>query len=217
MGTTNPEVDAYIEASPDFARSILTRVRKLVHRTCPKIRETIKWGAPTFELDGIVLGVASFKAHVNIGFWRGTELSDPEGLLDTVGKTNMCAFRVTSLSELPKNTVLASYIKEAAALDANRAASNQRSSGPSKARATKPSGGKRKAAKRLPVPADLKAALKQKQHAAARAAFEAFAPSHCNEYVQWITEAKRDATRAKRIATAMEWLAAGKSRNWKYE
>ena len=50
-----------------------------------------------------------------------------------------------------------------------------------------------------------------------KAAFDAFSPSHKREYVEWITEAKRDETRSEASQTAIKWIAEGKSRNWKYE
>jgi uncharacterized protein YdeI (YjbR/CyaY-like superfamily) len=65
------------------------------------------------------------------------------------------------------------------------------------------------------VPQDLKSALAR--NAKARAAFEGFSPSHRREYVEWIEDAKRDDTRRKRLATAIEWMGEGKPRNWKYQ
>ena len=67
----------------------------------------------------------------------------------------------------------------------------------------------------LPIPPEFAAALSA--NPAARAALEGFSPSHRREYVEWISEAKRPETRDKRIAQAIEWLADGKKRNWKYE
>ena len=65
------------------------------------------------------------------------------------------------------------------------------------------------------VPADLSSALKK--NAQAQAAFKEFSPSHKREYVEWITDAKTDETRTRRLTQAIEWMAEGKSRNWKYE
>ena len=67
----------------------------------------------------------------------------------------------------------------------------------------------------LKVPEDLTAALKK--NARARATFEGFSPSHKREYVEWIVEAKRDETRKRRLATAVEWMSQGKTHHWRYE
>jgi uncharacterized protein YdeI (YjbR/CyaY-like superfamily) len=56
-----------------------------------------------------------------------------------------------------------------------------------------------------------------RKNAKAGAVFAAFSPSAKREYVEWIAEAKRPETRDKRIATAVEWIAEGKQRNWKYQ
>ncbi len=67
----------------------------------------------------------------------------------------------------------------------------------------------------LVVPDDLKAALKQ--NAKAQKTFKDFSYSKRREYVEWLTEAKREETRRQRLATTIKWLAEGKSRMWKYE
>ena len=67
----------------------------------------------------------------------------------------------------------------------------------------------------LVVPQTLLAALKK--NAKAKATFDTFSYSHKKEYVEWITEAKQDETRTRRLATTIEWLSEGKARNWKYE
>jgi uncharacterized protein YdeI (YjbR/CyaY-like superfamily) len=64
------------------------------------------------------------------------------------------------------------------------------------------------------VPDDLLAALKKNKKALST--FEGFSLSCKREYVEWITEAKREETRAKRVAQATQWMAEGKQRNWKY-
>ena len=56
-----------------------------------------------------------------------------------------------------------------------------------------------------------------KKNKKALAAYEKFSPSHRREYIEWIIGAKTDATRDKRVAQAVEWMAEGKSRNWKYQ
>jgi uncharacterized protein YdeI (YjbR/CyaY-like superfamily) len=192
-------VDAYIAKSAAFARPILQKLRRLFHQACPQIEETLKWGFPHFQYRGIVGSVAAFKQHVSFGFWKGKLLNDPYNLFGGVGDTGMNASRLTELSQLPADKVLLSYIREAVALN------EQGVKLPAAKRAPKP---------KLVVPEYFLAALRKNKQAFA--AFHAFSPSHQREYVEWLTEAKQEATRAKRLATAIEWLAEGKPRNWKY-
>ncbi len=200
MADDSAKVTAYIARAAPFARPILERIRKAVHRGCPDIEERIKWGLPSFEKAGMVCGMAAFKGHATFGFWRGAELPDPEGILKGRGTASFMAEKLTDVSQLPPDEVLADYVRRAAALNL---------SGPRKA-------GPRKPPKLPPkTPPDLAAALRKA--AKARATFESFPPSHKREYVEWIVEAKRPETRAQRVATTIGWLATGKSRNWKYE
>ena len=196
MGRKDPRVDAYIDQAQPFARPILEQIRKAVHAGCSDVEENIKWGVPAFEYKGPLAGMAAFKAHCTFGFWK-------HALLTGVGKSDnpMNQFgRLTSVRELPPQKTLIGLVKQAARLnDAGVKLARP-------ARTPKP------AAK---VPLDLAAALKKNKKA--QAAFEAFSPSHRREYIEWITEAKQDATRQRRLATAIEWIAEGKGRNWKYQ
>ncbi|GMV96800.1 MAG: hypothetical protein AMXMBFR83_11600 [Phycisphaerae bacterium] len=201
MGHRSTEVDAYIAASAPFARPILRKIRGLFHRACPRIEETIKWGFPHFEYMGVVAGMAAFKRHVSFGFWKGRLLSDPHGLFKGAGQTGMNARKLTDVSELPADDVLIDYIREAVALNENNV----------KLPARKKAGPR----KSPPVPDDLQAALHKNPKALA--GFEALPPSHQREYIEWITEARKEETRQRRIQTAIEWLTKGQSRNRKYE
>lgn len=194
----NPAVDAYIARSADFARPILTRIRSLMHKACPKVEETIKWGVPHFEYQGVIGGMAAFKQHAAFGFWKQRLMKDPAGFFSK-GESGMGGRKVRSLADLPSDAMLVRYIKEAVALNAN----GVKTARPIK---KKPP---------LKVPPYLAAALKK--NAKARATFEAFAPSHQREYVEWLVEAKQEETRARRLASTIEWLAEGKQRNWKYQ
>jgi len=173
-------------------------VRQLVHETCPDATEAIKWGAPTFVLDGKILAFAvGFKAHAAFGFWHkdvSTLIKKERGREDARGALG----RLTSLADLPDDATLRRYIKLAAEVTASG----------------RPARPKPKVKKPLAVPADLTAALKQNKKAAA--AFAAFSPSCRREYIEWVSEAKRPETRATRVATTVEWTAQGKHRNWKY-
>ena len=197
MGTTDPRVDRYIAKAADFAKPILTHLRKVVHAACPGVEETMKWSAPHFDYKGeMMCGMAAFKAHCAFGFWKSSLVLDGPSATDAMGQFG----RITSIRDLPPDRAITVLVKKAARLN---------DAGIKVAR--KPAAAKAP----LRVPADFAAALKTRP--AARKAFDAFSPSHRREYVEWVTEAKTDATRQKRMATALEWLAEGKSRNWKYE
>jgi uncharacterized protein YdeI (YjbR/CyaY-like superfamily) len=198
MAKKDPRVDAYIANSPAFAQPILKHIRKLVHRADPKIEETLKWRMPTFTHDGIVCGMAAFKNHTALGFWKGKLILDSKSrrVDDAMGSFG----RITSLKDLPSDAKLLAYIKKAVQLNEQGA--------------KVPGRAKRKATP-LRVPAYLAAALKGSPKAAAT--FKGLSTSHRNEYVEWITGAKQAATRDKRVATTLEWLAQGKNYNWRYE
>lgn len=199
--THSPQVDAYISRAADFAQPILRHVRKLVHEECPDVQETLKWGFPHFVRNGaIVCGVAAFKAHCALGFWH-QEMGRLIGNNRDTGKDAMGQLgRIESMKVLPPDAVLRRYFRTAADLAV--------SGKPARVRRTTPR-------PELPTPVDLTAALRKS--ATARKHFEQFPPSHRREYIEWITEAKRPETRAKRVATTLEWLTEGKSRNWQYE
>jgi uncharacterized protein YdeI (YjbR/CyaY-like superfamily) len=194
--------DRYIAKAPQFARPVLAKLRALMHEACPDIEETMKWGTPHFDYKGIVAGMAAFKAHIRFGFWKGKLLSDKLGILKDLGDTTMGAVKITSLDDLPADKVLIKYIKEAVKLNETGAAAPPRPRRKIPAKDTRP-------------PADLLAAMNKNKKALAT--FESFPPSHRKEYVQWILDAKQEETRKRRIATAIEWMTEGKSKNWKYE
>ena len=195
-----PEVDAYIDKSAAFAQPILEKIRKLFHQAHPDMQEVMKWSFPHFEYKGIVGSMAAFKEHCSFGFWKGNLLKDPHNLFTGVGATSMKATRITSLKDLPSDKVLLAYIREAVAL--NEAG----------IKAPKP---KKAPKKDLEIPTYFMAALKKNKEALA--IFEAFSQSHQREYVEWIIEAKQEATRDKRLKQAIAMMAEGKSRHWKYQ
>jgi uncharacterized protein YdeI (YjbR/CyaY-like superfamily) len=194
----DPRVDAYIAKSADFAKPILSYLRATIHSACPDVEETIKWSHPHFIYKGLLCNMASFKAHCAFGFWKGKLVIAPK---DDQNGTAMGQFgRIASLKDLPSKGLIVKYIHAAMALNEAGVKSPTRSK-PTLRAAPKPS-------------ADFAAALKRS--AKARNTFDNFSPGQRREYVDWINEAKRDATRASRIKTAIEWLAEGKIRNWKY-
>jgi uncharacterized protein YdeI (YjbR/CyaY-like superfamily) len=197
MPTVDPRVDAYIEKSADFAKPILRHIRELVHKACPDIQETMKWSFPHFDHKGTVCSMASFKQHCALGFWKQSLMEQDAFPAE---KTAMGSFgRITSVKDLPPDKVMIALIHQAVEL-------NEKGIKVAKKPVDK---------KELVVPVDLTKALSTNK--AAKAAFDKFSYSHKKEYVQWIEEAKTEPTRNKRLATTVEWLSEGKSRNWKYE
>jgi uncharacterized protein YdeI (YjbR/CyaY-like superfamily) len=200
----NPKVDAYIAKAQPFAQPILSHIRELAHKACPDVEEEIKWSMPFFTLRGVILGnMASFKQHCAVGFW-GPEMHavlSEDGLLSENGMGSLG--KVASLKDLPPDKQLLGYYRQAAGLVASgqRTKSLVRSKTPKKAA--------------VETPAELAAALKKNK--AAAKVFAAFSPSCQREYNEWITEAKRPETKEKRIVQAVEWIAEGKRRNWKYQ
>lgn len=197
MGSRDPRVDAYIAEAAPFARPILEHLRELVHRGAPEIVETIKWGMPFFTLQRNICHMAAFKAHCAFGFWT----SRVAGATGKEGEAMGQFGRIASLDDLPADRKILALVREAVAIDAKGEKS------PARPRKTKPE---------AEVPEVLAKALRSKKHATAKKTFDAFPPSHRREYVEWIAEAKTEETRAKRLATTLEWLAEGKPRNWKY-
>lgn len=192
----DPRIDAYIERQADFARPILERLRAMVHEACPEAEETLKWSAPSFLYKGEILAMmAGFKQHAAFNLWRGSQVVEARG--EGMGQFG----RLTSVDDLPDEQAFAAIIHKAMALtDAGVKAPVRKKSAP------KPPS---------EAPDDLKAALAA--NAKAQATFEGFSPSARRDYVEWVTDAKQAATRERRIAQAVEWMAEGKKRNWKYE
>lgn len=198
MSQHDPRIDAYIEKSAEFARPILARLREIVHEACPKVEETMKWSMPSFGYaGGILCGMAAFKQHVSFGFWKHAQVMGEENPRDGMGSFG----KMTTIKDLPPKKELVALIKRAMKLNEQ---------------GVKAPAASRKAAPKPPpvTPDDLIAALKRNRKA--QATFDAFSPSARREYIDWIVEAKREETRAKRLAQAIEWMAEGKQRNWKY-
>ena len=194
---TDARIDAYIDRQAEFAKPILRYLRDVMHAACPDGEESIKWSSPHFLYKGEMLaGMAAFKQHATFGFWRGSLVVGK----DKEQMSGMGQFgRLTSVDDLPPRKELEALIRKAMKLTEE---------------GVKPPRDKHKKAP-FTVPQDLRAALDANSKAAAT--FDAFPPSCQREYVEWVTEAKRDETRVKRLNQAVEWMAEGKRRNWKYE
>jgi len=202
MTAIDPRIDAYIEKKADFAKPVLKHLRQLVHKACPGVEETIKWGMPYFDYKGNALcGMAAFKEHCTFLFWKAKLLKDPEKILQVEQRGAMGNFdRITSLKDLPSDKILIAYIKEAAKLNEDDVKLPAR---------------KKTVIAELKMPVDFAAALKKNKKA--QTVFQNFTPGKKKEYIEWITEAKTEPTKIKRIETAVEWIAEGRGRNWKYE
>lgn len=202
MGNKIKEIDAYIAKAQPFAQPILTYLRELVHEVCPDVEEKIKWGAPHFDYMGPMCGMASFKQHCAFGFWKATLMKDPILKETAAAEVAMGHLgRIATLKDLPTKKKLQQWIREAMQLNIDGIKLPPKVKDP--------------APKTLEVPEYiLKALRKNKQ---ANAQFEAFSYSHKKEYVEWITGAKQEATREKRLTKAIELLSANKSLNWEYQ
>jgi uncharacterized protein YdeI (YjbR/CyaY-like superfamily) len=198
MARKDPRIDAYIAKSADFAKPILKHLRKVVHAGCPDVQETMKWSMPHFDYKGVMCGMAAFKQHCAFGFWKeslvfGGDQKEEKAALGSFG----C---IKSLADLPNEKTLIGFVEKAAALN--------------EAGIKVPGRTQPKKKEPFTVPDYLTAALKK--NAKARKTFENFAPSKQREYVEWVTEAKREETRQERLATALQWMSEGKTRHWKY-
>jgi uncharacterized protein YdeI (YjbR/CyaY-like superfamily) len=203
MAKKDKAMDAYINKSADFAKPILNHLRQLVHKVCPEVEEKMKWSMPHFDYKGeMMCGMAAFKQHASFGFWKAALMKDP--VLIESAKTEVAMGhlgKITSLKDLPGDKKLTAWIKEAMELN------DKGIKLPAKAKATEK--------KELAVPDYFTKALAKNKKA--QKVWDGFAYSHKKEYLQWITEAKTETTRESRMATALEWIAEGKGRNWKYE
>jgi uncharacterized protein YdeI (YjbR/CyaY-like superfamily) len=203
----NPKVDAYIAKAAAFAQPVLTHIRALVHKACPDVEEDIKWGRPFFMHGGTILcNLSAFKQHCAFGFWGaeiGKVLREDAALQDgAMGSLG----RIASVKDLPPDKQLLGYIRQAAAFIERGQGATWIATQRRVVKAPKPP---------LEVPVEFTSALRRDRKAAK--AYAALSPSCQREYVDWIASAKRPETRDRRIAQAVEWIAEGKQRNWKYQ
>lgn len=199
----NQQIDQYIETSAEFAKPILNHLRALVHQVCPEAEEKLKWGFPHFDYKGVYTSMAAFKEHCAFNFWKVNLVTDPNKLFGEKDERAMGNFgRIRSLSDLPADEILLEYLLEAKKL--NDMGIKVTPKKPAEKEKTEPA-----------VPDDLRAALSR--NLAAGVFFDKFTWSQRKEYIMWISEAKTLETRNKRIETTVEWVAEGKTRNWKYK
>lgn len=200
MGNKIKQIDSIIDKSADFAKPILNHLREVVHKACPDVEEKIKWGMPFFDYKNAPLcNMAAFKQHCAFGFWKAKLMKDGQLMDNAKAETSMGHLgRITSLKDLPPDKKLTAWIKEAMKLNEEGKT------------VAKP----KPASKPVEIPDYFLGAIKKNKKA--WETFQKFPPSHVKEYVQWITEAKREETRDSRMKQAIEWMSEGKDRNWKY-
>lgn len=196
MATLDPRVDAYIAKAAPFAQPILQHLRAVVHQTCPQVEETIKWSFPHFMYHGMFCSMAAFKQHCALNFWKADLLMPDAARPDAMGQFG----RIVTLEDLPPLAQLQAYLRQAMQL-------NQAGVAPVRKRTPRSAV--------VELPHDLQTALAAQP--AASQYFDGFSPSKQRDYIEWLQEAKTEATRARRLEQAVAWIAEGKSRNWKYE
>ena len=205
MGKKDARIDAYIAKSADFAKPVLSHLRELVHSACPDVEEGWKWSFPHFMYKGEILcSMAAFKEHCAFGFWKASLMENTDKVLEIKDREAMGHLgRITSVKDLHKEAVLKKYVKAAMKL------TDEGAKLPPKNKATE------KQKQQLKTPDYFVKALKKNK--AAEKVFNEFAYSKKKDYIEWFEEAKTDTTREKRVAQALEWLAEGKPRHWKYQ
>lgn len=200
MVKKDKRVDEYISKSADFAKPILTHLRILIHETCPDTEEKIKWGFPNFEYKGMMCSMAAFKQHCAFNFWKFSLMKDAKELSEKNEAAMGHLGKIMGMKDLPSDKRMTGWIKEAMALNENKTKLPERK--------------KKSSNMEIEIPAGLQKAFNKNKIAAE--IFDKFSKSHKSEYTEWINEAKSEETRNKRIATTIEWVTEGKSRNWKY-
>lgn len=200
MFPKDPRIDLYISKSAEFAKPILVHIRELIHKVCPEVEETIKWGSPHFEYKGPLCDMAAFKKHCSFGFWKAALMKDKTLIANAKSESAMGHYgKITSIKDLPSDKKIIAHITDAMIL------SEKGIKLPSRKVTTD---------KEIIIPEYFLTRLKKNK--IAFRTFENFSPSHKREYVEWITEAKTEETRNRRMESAIEWMTEGKSRNWKY-
>lgn len=192
-------VDDYIHLAEPFAQPVLIHLRNLVHTACPQVEEALKWGMPHFIYKTNLCAMASFKHHCSFMIHKAALIVASQDVLKPIGTSGMGNFgKIKSLSDLPSDEIILGLLQRAIEL------TDQGIELP-----------KIKKSIQVPdLPEDFREALQERMEVYDQ--FESMAPSHRKEYIEWISDAKREATRQQRIATAVEWISQGKGRNWKY-
>jgi len=190
------KISAYIEKASGEQKEILNRLRVFLLQEEFKITEDWKWNAPNYNSKGMICWLAYFKNHVGINFFKGSLIEDLHGLYDDacMDKRNR-QIKFRSSSDVDE-TKLKHYLYEAIKLNKE---------------------GTKVQAKKIDteIPEDLAQAFAS--HPNAKAFFDKLAAGYKRDYIEWITSAKQEKIRLKRLNTTIEWLSEGKKKNWKYE
>jgi hypothetical protein len=194
------QINLYIAEHAEWQRKLLVRLRQLIHTADEEVEENWRWNGPHFDHEGIMIGLFAFKEHVTVWFHKGALLKDPKKLFEAIPKGESKGLRAYKLTEDSK-------LNEAAFLDLVKQAVLLNVKG-TKLQDAKP------ARKALVVPEDLEQVL-HKDHMA-WANWEAFSYSCKKEYVEWVTDAKQEETRKRRIAQALEKIREGASKEEKH-
>jgi hypothetical protein len=190
-------INLYIAELPDWQRKHLVRVRQLIHSTEERIEEAWRGNAPHFDHQGSLIGMHAFKSCVSIWFHKGASLKDGHGLFKLTEKDAEREVRKYKIHE-------GESINEKAFLDLLKQAL--------KVNAAQAGGAETKPTSRaLVVPSDMEQVLRKDEQAWAQ--WEGLAASHKREYVEWITDAKQDETRKRRLAKALEMIRDGQAKN----
>jgi uncharacterized protein YdeI (YjbR/CyaY-like superfamily) len=202
MKNFNSKVDEYIAKSEAFAKPVLAHWRELIHDTCPDVEEAIKWGFPHFDYKGdFMCVIAAYKNHCSLSFLKAELMSDPRlKESKTLKPIQRFLGKVTNLDELPPDGEFIDLLKEAMVL-------NEKGIKVIAPKSDKP--------KVLEMPDYFSAQLAV--NAKAKEVFENKSDSFRKDYIIWISDAKTEATRQKRMEEAIGWITEGKGRFWKYE
>lgn len=204
MSNRDTRIDDYISNAGAFAQPILIHIRELIHITIPEIQETIKWGMPSFDYKGALCNFASFKAHCSFGFWKPTLINDPTGLLQNNAANGGEAMgnmgRLTSIQDLPSDAIFMDWLLQAKRLNDQGISIKK---------------GPRKETPNLSLPECMISAFSENNKA--KVQFEGFSQACQNEYIIWISEAKREETKMKRLEIALVDIELGRKRNWQYQ
>ncbi len=204
MPTYDPRVDTYIADSAAFAKPMLEQLREWIHDACPEVQETIKWGMPFFEYKGLLCQFAAFRQHCSFGFWKHALLAEKHEILRNQSMQAMGSFgRICSPADLPSHKIVRMLIRDAMKLNEDGI--------------VLPHAGRKTRSTKAPIPEPPYLTKLLAENPKAQKAWQDFSPSCRREYLEWLTEAKTEVTRQRRLDQAITWISEGKHRNWKHQ
>lgn len=112
-------LDSYLITLEPTAKAVVEKLRALVREHAPKAQETIRWRNLCWEMDGVMCYASSAKKHVTFGFFQGSELSDPYGILETVKNKPERVVKLKDVGDINEEA-FASWIREAVKLNSKR-------------------------------------------------------------------------------------------------